>query len=133
MAESPQHGEDSAPARGEDTALGVATGLSAGTRAAPHGGVLGALLRRFAAAVLAVLLAPSRWLAARRARASWAAATDILDQVLASVRASFPAVQPVRTRYSQAGNCVVHFESADGALRGEVATWRGAPVDWCAL
>ena len=117
--------EAPAPALGVDTALGVATGLFAASRAAPpRRGTLGALLRRCVAAVLAVLLAPWRWLAARRARASWAAANAILDEVLVAVRCAFPAMQPERT---------VPFESADGALRGEVSTWRGAPVDWCVL
>ena len=117
-----------APARGADTALGLATGLCAGAGpSASRGGALGALLRRCIAAVLAVLLAPSRWLAARRTRASWAAALDILGDVLAAVRAAFPDVQPVRGR----GDCAERFDAGDGALRGEVAAWEGSPLSWC--
>ena len=116
-----------APARGEDTALGLATGLCARAHpSARRGGVLGALLRYCIAAVLALLLAPSRWLVARRARASWAAALATLDNVLAAVLAAFPDVQPVRGR----GDCAERFDTGDGALRGEVAAWKGSPIDW---
>ena len=119
-----------APARGEDTALGLATGLCASARvSASRGGKLGALLGRCIAAVLALLLAPSRWLAARRARASWAAAHDILDDVLVAVRAAFPDVQPARGR----GDCAERFDAGDGALRGEVAAWKGTPIAWCVV
>ena len=121
--------EAPAPARGEDTVLGLAAGLCTGARpSASEGGMLGALLRRCMAAVLAVLLAPSRWLAARRARASWAAALAILDDALAAVRAAFPDVQPVR-----GDGTAMRFDAKDGALRGEVAAWKGSPVDWCVL
>jgi hypothetical protein len=69
----------------------------------------------------------------QRGAAVWQELQDVvLRDARAAVTAAFPALRPVRTRFSDADapDGHVSFRSADGDVAGEVVTLRGGGVAW---